>query len=54
MRPVGMFGDHSESGFWSSGTLDLGTPKITDFPGIIRDLAPNASLEKSKDGRLDA
>ena len=31
MEPVGMFGDHSRYGFWSSSEWDLGTPKITDF-----------------------
>jgi hypothetical protein len=31
MEPIGMFGDHSRYGFWSSPDKDLGTPKITDF-----------------------
>jgi hypothetical protein len=35
MKAIGMFGDHSEYGFWSSGADDLGSPKITDFPKII-------------------
>jgi hypothetical protein len=39
MKPVGIFGDHSEYGFWSSGSMDLGTPKITDFPKIIVDIS---------------
>jgi hypothetical protein len=39
MKPVGIFGDHSEYGFWSSGFSNLGTPKITDFPKIVQDLA---------------
>jgi hypothetical protein len=39
MRPVGIFGDHSEYGFWSSGSIDLGLPKITDFPKIVTDLS---------------
>ena len=38
MKPVGIFGDHSEYGFWSSGSIDLGFPKITDFPRIVTDL----------------
>jgi hypothetical protein len=38
MKPVGIFGDHSGYGFWSSGSTDLGLPKITDFPKIITDL----------------
>jgi len=39
MKPVGIFGDHSEYGFWSSGSTDLGLPKITDFPKIVTDLS---------------
>jgi hypothetical protein len=39
MKSVGIFGDHSEYGFWSSGSADLGLPKITDFPRIITDLS---------------
>jgi len=31
MEPLGMFGDHSRYGFWSSSEQDLGNPKITDF-----------------------
>jgi predicted AlkP superfamily pyrophosphatase or phosphodiesterase len=37
MEAVGMFGDHSEYGFWSTNFADLGTPKITDMAGIIKD-----------------
>jgi hypothetical protein len=39
MKPVGIFGDHSDYGFWSSGSSDLGLPKITDFPKIVTDLS---------------
>ncbi|HTY52668.1 MAG TPA: hypothetical protein VMB35_05695 [Methanomicrobiales archaeon] len=35
MQAIGIFGDHSGYGFWSSGTADLGTPRITDFRRII-------------------
>ncbi|MFQ5647619.1 MAG: alkaline phosphatase family protein [Candidatus Aenigmatarchaeota archaeon] len=38
MRGVGMFGDHSEHGFWSTSSKNLGTPKITDFADILTDL----------------
>jgi hypothetical protein len=38
MKPIGIFGDHSEYGFWSSGSDNLGTPKITDFPKIVTDI----------------
>jgi hypothetical protein len=31
MEPLGMYGDHSRYGFWSSSEQDLGNPKITDF-----------------------
>lgn len=31
MEPLGMFGDHSRYGFWSSSEKDLGNPKITEF-----------------------
>ena len=31
MEPIGMFGDHSRYGFWSSSEQDLGNPKITMF-----------------------
>ncbi len=43
MKPIGMFGDHSEYGYWSSGSSDLGLPKITDFPKIITDLSEHKS-----------
>ncbi|UCF08621.1 MAG: hypothetical protein JSW28_02720 [Thermoplasmata archaeon] len=39
MKAIGGFGDHSEYGFWSSGSKDLGTPKITDFARIITSMA---------------
>lgn len=35
MEKIGMFGDHSNYGFWSTGLMDLGNPKITDFAEII-------------------
>lgn len=38
MTSVGMFGDHSNYGFWSTDFKDLGKPKITDFAGIINGL----------------
>lgn len=38
MEAIGPFGDHSGYGFWSSAAEDLGRPKITDFPAIIRRL----------------
>jgi len=44
MKPVGIFGDHSEYGFWSSGSTDLGLPKITDFPKIVTDLSREHSI----------
>ncbi|MBW2978013.1 alkaline phosphatase family protein [Candidatus Woesearchaeota archaeon] len=36
MTALGIFGDHSEHGFWSTNFKDLGKPKITDFFKIIR------------------
>lgn len=36
MKAVGVFGDHSEYGFWSTNFRDLGTPKITDFYSLIK------------------
>ena len=35
MIEVGIFGDHSNYGFWSTGSRDLKTPKITQFSEII-------------------
>lgn len=35
MEKIGMFGDHSNYGFWSTDFKDLGNPKITDFKEII-------------------
>jgi hypothetical protein len=35
MEPLGMFGDHSRYGFWSSSEHNLGNPKITDFFEMI-------------------
>ena len=36
MEKIGMFGDHSNYGFWSTSFKDLGNPKITDFAEIIK------------------
>ena len=41
MKPVGLFGDHSEYGFWSTNFKKLGKPKITDFAGILKNLKNN-------------
>lgn len=38
MERLGIFGDHSNYGFWSTGFRDLGSPKITDFAGIIKQI----------------
>jgi hypothetical protein len=35
MVKLGIFGDHSDYGFWSTRDRDLGTPKITDFYNIL-------------------
>lgn len=35
MERLGMFGDHSSYGFWSTDFKDFGIPKITDFAEII-------------------
>lgn len=37
MERVGIFGDHSNYGFWSTDFKDLGNPRITDFAGMIKD-----------------
>ncbi len=36
MEQLGMFGDHSNYGFWSTDFEDLGNPRITDFADIIK------------------
>ncbi len=36
MKKIGMFGDHSNYGFWSTDCMDLGNPRITDFAEIIK------------------
>lgn len=36
MEKIGIFGDHSNYGFWSNDFEDLGNPRITDFAGIIK------------------
>jgi hypothetical protein len=38
MERIGIFGDHSDHGFWSTGFKDLGNPGITDFAGIIMEI----------------
>jgi len=35
MKALGMFGDHSEYGFWSTNFEDLEEPKITEFRKVI-------------------
>lgn len=39
MTPIGMFGDHSNYGFWSTGSKDLGTPRITDLANLVNELS---------------
>ena len=39
MERIGIFGDHSNYGFWSSDLEDLGNPRITDFARIIEKMA---------------
>lgn len=39
MERIGMFGDHSNYGFWSTEFKDLGRPRITDFPEIIKEIS---------------
>lgn len=36
MERIGIFGDHSNYGFWSTDFKDLGNPRITDFAGLIK------------------
>jgi len=38
MEKLGMFGDHSGYGFWSTNVKELGNPKITDFAGLIKEI----------------
>lgn len=38
MEGIGMFGDHSRYGFWSTNFRDLGTPKITSFREILKEI----------------
>lgn len=38
MEKIGIFGDHSRYGFWSTNFKDLGNPKITDFANVISQL----------------
>jgi hypothetical protein len=37
MKPIGIFGDHSSYGFWSSNAYDLGVPGISSFSKIVLD-----------------
>lgn len=39
MEQVGIFGDHSNYGFWSTDSKDLGNPRITDFAGMIQEIS---------------
>ena len=39
MKGIGIFGDHSGYGFWSTDFKNLGKPRITDFAGIIKEIA---------------
>ena len=36
MEKIGIFGDHSNYGFWSTDFENIGSPKITDFARIIK------------------
>ncbi|MDF1534859.1 MAG: hypothetical protein P1P69_10230, partial [Methanosarcinaceae archaeon] len=38
MEQLGIYGDHSKYGFWSTGFKELGNPRITDFVEIIRNM----------------
>lgn len=38
MEQIGIFGDHSNYGFWSTDFKDLGNPGITDFAEIIKEM----------------
>jgi len=38
MKQIGTFGDHSNYGFWSTNSRDLGNPRITDFANIIQEI----------------
>ena len=35
MKAIGIFGDHSEYGFWSTNFKNLGNPKITEFRNLL-------------------
>ena len=37
MERIGIFGDHSNYGFWSTNFKNLGNPRITDFAGLIKE-----------------
>jgi len=39
MKRIGMFGDHSDCGFWSTNFKDLKNPKITDFSKVIKEIS---------------
>ncbi|KUK43565.1 MAG: Uncharacterized protein XD72_2058 [Methanothrix harundinacea] len=36
MEAIGAFGDHSNYGFWSTDSKNLGTPRIRDFSNLIK------------------
>ncbi len=36
MEKIGIFGDHSNYGFWSTDFKDMGSPRITDFAAMIK------------------
>jgi len=47
MEKVGIFGDHSNYGFWSTGFKDLDNPKITDFADIIKEIKEGRTWKKN-------
>ncbi|MBN1376958.1 alkaline phosphatase family protein [Candidatus Woesearchaeota archaeon] len=38
MKAIGMFGDHSNYGFWSTDFRELNNPRITDFFKLIKEV----------------
>ncbi len=46
MERIGMFGDHSNYGFWSTDFENLGNPRITDFAGIIKEMTEEKAAEQ--------
>lgn len=45
MEQIGMFGDHSNHGFWSTGFMDVGNPRITDFVKIVTEMQEQINRE---------